>query len=220
VKVLPFDPMKDFVPISIAAEPLTVMVINPNQPFSSVRELVDYAKRNPGKLSYGSSGIGSVFHLMGAAFNNAAGIDMVHVPYKGPPAALADVMAGRIEATFITLGTATPPWRAGKLKVVALLAGKRYPAAADVPTFSEVLPSYDVPISWYALFGTGGTPRPIVMRLYTELAAALKTDEARAWLEKNYHAPVGNTPDEFAEIYRRNFDSWGRAAKAAGVEPE
>ncbi|MFM9971795.1 MAG: Bug family tripartite tricarboxylate transporter substrate binding protein [Burkholderiales bacterium] len=220
VKSLPFDPQKDFTPISIGAEPLTVMVINPNQPFSSVRELVDHGKRNPGKLSFGSSGTGSVFHLMGAAFNQASGLDMTHVPYKGPPAALNDVMGGRVEATFVTLGTAHPLWKSGKLKVIALLAEKRYFAAPEIPTFREVLPSYDVPTSWYALFGNAGTPRPIIMRLYTEMAAAVKSKESQAWLDQYFHTGVGNTPEEFAQVYRRDFESWGKAVKAAGVQPE
>lgn len=196
------------------------MVINPNQPFSSVRELVDHGKRNPGKLSFGSSGTGSVVHLMGAAFNQAAGLDMIHVPYKGPPAALNDVMGGRVEATFVTLGTAHPLWKSGKLKVIALLADRRYFAAPEVPTFQETLPNYEVPTSWYALFGTAGTPRPIITRLYTEMAAAVKSGEARAWLEQYFHTGVGNTPEEFAQIYRRDFESWGKAVKAAGVQPE
>jgi tripartite-type tricarboxylate transporter receptor subunit TctC len=220
VKSLPFDPQKDFIPISIGAEPLTVMVINPNQPFSSVRELVDYGKRNPGKLSYGSSGTGSVFHLMGAAFNQASGLDLIHVPYKGPPAALNDVMGGRVEATFVTLGTAYPLWKAGKLKIAALLSQKRSQAVPDVPTFHEVLPDYDVPTSWYALFGTAGTPRPIITRLYAEMATAVKSRESVAWLEQYFHTGVGNTPEEFAQIYRKDFESWGNAVRAAGLQPE
>lgn len=220
VKSLPFDSRKDFIPISIGAEPLTVMLINPTLPYNNVSGLVDFGKRNPGKLSYGSSGTGSVFHLMGAAFNQASGLDMVHVPYKGPPAALNDVMGGRIEATFVTLGTAMPLWKSGKVRVVALLADKRSPAAPDVPTFKEALPSYDVPTAWYALFAPAGTPAPIVQRLYTELAAAVKSAESQAWLEQYLHTGGGNTPEDFGARYRRDFESWAKAVKAAGIQPE
>jgi tripartite-type tricarboxylate transporter receptor subunit TctC len=220
VKSLPFDPRRDFIPISIGAEPLTVMLLNPNLPYSSVSGLVDFGRKNPGKLSFGSSGTGSVFHLMGVAFNQAAGIDMVHVPYKGPPAALADMMGGRIEATFVTLGTAMPLWKGGKVKVVAILAQKRYHAAPDVPTFSEALPSYDVPLSWYAMFAPAGTPQPVVQRLYREMSAAIASPESKAWLDQYFHTGVGNTPEDFAARYRRDFESWGKAVKAAGIQPE
>ena len=190
VKSLPFDSRRDFTPISIGAEPLTIMMINPNLPYSNVPGLVDFAKKNPGKLSFGSSGTGSVFHLMGAVFNHAAGIDMVHVPYKGPPAAVNDVMGGRIEATFVTLGTAMPLWKSGKVKVIALLADKRYAAAPELPTFREVLPAYDVPTSWYALFAPAGTPQPIVQRLYSDMAVAIRSPESQGWLEQIGRAHV------------------------------
>ncbi len=220
VKSLPFDSHKDFIPVSIGAEPLTVMLINPNLPYSSAAGLVEFGRKNTGKLSYGSSGTGSVFHLMGAAFNQASGLDMVHVPYKGPPAALNDVMGGRVEATFVTLGTAMPLWKSGKVKVIALLADRRYAAAPDVPTFKEVLPSYDVPTAWYALFTPAGTPQPIVQRLYKDMVAAIASPESKAWLDQYFHAGGGNTPEEFAARYRRDFESWARAVKAAGIQPE
>jgi tripartite-type tricarboxylate transporter receptor subunit TctC len=219
-KTLPIDPAKDLLPISIAAEPVTVLLLNPQVPVSNVREFVDYAKRYPGKMSYGSPGIGSFFHFTGELMKQAAGLDIVHVPYKGPPQALNDVFAGRIEMTLLTLGSARPLEKAGKIKILALLEPQRYAGAPDLPTFTETVPSFEKPASWYALFGQPALPRPIVMRLYRELAASLKTTEARNWLETNMHTGVGNTPEEFAVVYKQAFEVFGRAVKVAGIKPE
>ena len=219
-KTLPIDPTRDLLPISIAAEPVTALLLNPKVPVSNVREFVDYAKKNPGKWSYGSPGIGSFFHFTGELIKQSAGLDIVHVPYKGPPQALNDVFAGRIEMTIVTLGTARPLEKAGKIKVLALLEPKRYAGAPEVPTFTETVPSFEKPASWYALFGQPALPRPIVTRLHRELAAALKTPEARTWLETNLHTGVGNSPEEFAVIYKQAFEVFARAAKVAGIKPE
>ena len=219
-KSLPIDPTKDLLPISIAAEPVTALLLYPKVPVSTVKEFVDFAKKNPGKWSYGTPGIGSFFHFTGELIKQSAGLDIVHVPYKGPPQALNDVFAGRIEMTIVTLGTARPLEKAGKIKVLALLEPKRYAGAPDLPTFTETVPSFEKPASWYALFGQPALPRSIVTRLYRELAASLKTPEARAWLETNLHTGVGNTPEEFAVIYKQSFEVFGRAAKLAGIQPE
>ncbi len=219
-KTLPIDPARELLPISIAAEPVTVLLLNPQVPVTNVREFVDHVKRNPGKMSYGSPGIGSFFHFTGELIKQAAGLDIVHVPYKGPPQALNDLFGGRIEMTLLTLGTARPLEKAGKIRILALLEPKRYPGAPDLETFTETVPSFQKPASWYALFGQPALPRPIVVRLYRELAASLKTPEARNWLETNMHTGVGNTPEEFAVAYKQAFEVFGRAAKLAGIKPE
>ena len=219
-KTLPIDPRKDLLPISIAAEPVTVLLLNPKVPVSNVKEFVDFAKKNPGKWSYGTPGIGSFFHFTGELIKQSAGIDIVHVPYKGPPQALNDVFAGLIEMTIVTLGTARPLERAGKIKILALLEPRRYAGAPDLPTFTETVPGFEKPGSWYALFGPAALPRPVVARLHKEVAAALKTPEARNWLDTNLHLGVGNSPEEFAAIYKQSFEVFGRAAKVAGVKPE
>ena len=219
-KSLPFDPDRDFTPISIGASPATVIVVNNSVPAANVKEFIEYARRNPGKLSYGSPGVGSLFHLVGEAFAQEAGLQTVHVPYKGPPQALNDLFGGRIEMTIITLGTASSLQAAGKLKILALLESKRYPGAPDLPTVGETLAGFEKPPGWFALFGPGGLPQPIVVRLYRELAAALKTPEVRAWLDKNLHDAGGNTPEEFAQTLRRDLATVGRIVKAAGINPE
>ena len=220
LKSLPFDPKKDFIPISIGSIPLNVMVADAAKPFSSVRELVEYGKRNPGKLFYGSSGTGSYFHFMGVAFNRVTGVGMEHVPYKGPLEAINDVVAGRIDATFTSLGGSMPFAKAGKLRVIAVLNQQRYPTAPEVPTFAEVLPAYDVPRAWYSMFAPAGTPGAIVTRIYTEMAAAVKSEESRKFLDQYFMSGVGNTPEEFARIYQNDFVVWEQIIKAAGVKLE
>jgi tripartite-type tricarboxylate transporter receptor subunit TctC len=217
---VPYDGMKDFTPISIGAVAVQVLVIKPSLPITNIGELIEYAKRNPGKLSYGSSGVGSTYHLAGEALKQAAGIDIVHIPYKGAIQALQDLYAGQLELCMLTLGTAAPLHASGKIRMLALLQGKRYRGAPDLPTVGESVPGYVQPDSWYALIGPAGLPQPIVQRLYQSLVAALKTQEVRAWLDKNLHDGGGNTPEEFAAEYRRSFDVYARAIRIAGVKPD
>ena len=219
-KNVPYDGMRDFTPISIGASAVQVLVIRPSLPIHSMHELVDYAKRNPGKLSYGSAGIGSTYHLAGEALKQAAGIDMVHIPYKGAIQALQDLYAGQIDVSMLTLGTAAPLHAAGKIRMLALLQSKRYRGAPDLPTVGESVPGYELPGSWYALIGPAGMAQPLVQRLYQAQLAALSTQEVQAWLTKNLHDAGGNTPEEFAAEYRRSFDVYARAIKLAGVRPE
>jgi tripartite-type tricarboxylate transporter receptor subunit TctC len=217
---VPYDGRKDFTPITLGATSVTVLIANPSAPVGNVKELVELAKRTPGKLTYGSAGIGSIYHLAGESIKQAAGIDIVHVPYKGALQALNDLYGGRIELSMLTLGTALPLHQAGKIRILGLLENTRYAGARDVPTVSETLPAFEKPGSWYALFGPAGMPQPVVQRLYRELAAALKTAEVRAWLDKTFHEGGGNTPEQFAAEYRRSFDVFAKAIKAAGVKAE
>ena len=219
-KNVPYDGMKDFTPISIGASAVQVIIVKPSLPINSVAELVDYAKRNPGKLSYGSSGIGSGYHLAAETLKQAAGIDMVHIPYKGAIQALQDLYAGQLDVSFLTLGTATPLHASGKIRMLGLLQAKRYRGAPDLPTLAETVPGSTLPDSWFALVGPAGLPQPIVQRLYQSLVGALKTQEVQAWLTKNLHDGGGNTPEEFAAEYQRSFAVYARAIKLAGVKPE
>ena len=220
MKNVPYDGMKDFTPISIGASAVQVLIVKPSLPVNSVAELVDYAKRNPGKLSYGSSGIGSGYHLAAETLNQAAGISMIHIPYKGAIQALQDLYAGQLDVSFLTLGTATPLHASGKIRMLGLLQSKRYRGAPDLPTLAESVPGSTLPDSWYALIGPAGMPQPIVQRLYQSLLSALKTQEVQAWLTKNLHDGGGNTPEDFATEIRRSFDIYARAIKLAGVKPE
>jgi tripartite-type tricarboxylate transporter receptor subunit TctC len=217
---VPYDGRKDFTPITMGASAVTVLVASPQSRITTMKELVDRAKAAPGKLSYGSAGIGSIYHLAGESFKQAAGINIVHVPYKGALQALNDVYSGSIELSMLTLGTALPLHQAGKIRVVALLEDKRYAGAPDVPTIKESVPGYQKPASWYALFGPAGMPQPVVQRLYREYAASLKTPEVRAWMEKSFHEAGGNTPEEFSAQYQREFDVFQKAIKAADLKFE
>jgi tripartite-type tricarboxylate transporter receptor subunit TctC len=144
-KNLPYDPIKDFTPITAAVEPVTVMTANPSLPVNSVKELIAYAKANPGKLNYSSPGVGAVFHMSGELFKLGAGVDIVHVPYKGAAPALAGVIAGEVSIGFNSLGSVLPHLRSGKLKVLAVLEAKRYPGLPDVPSIGETLPGFQKP---------------------------------------------------------------------------
>lgn len=219
-KNVPYDGMKDFTPISIGASAVQVIIVKPSLPINNVAELVAYAKRNPGKLSYGSSGIGSGYHLAAETLNQAAGINMVHIPYKGAVQALQDLYAGQLDVSFLTLGTATPLHASGKIRMLGLLQSQRYRGAPDLPTLAESVPGSTLPNSWYALIGPAGMPQPIVQRIYQSLVTALKSQEVQAWLTKNLHDGGGNTPEEFAAEYMRSFDIYARAIKLAGVKPE
>ena len=215
-----FDPIKDFTPITLAWDTIAVVGVTPSLPVHNFAELLDYAKRNPGKLSYGSSGVGSTYHLAGEALKQAAGIDMVHVPYKGAMQALQDLYAGQLEVSMLTLGTALPLQAAGKIRMLGLLQGARYRGAPDLPTVGESVPGFEQPGSWYALIGPAALPQPVVQRLYQALVAGLKTKEVRDWLDKNMHEGGGSTPEQFAAEYRRSFEIYTRAIRLAGLKAE
>jgi tripartite-type tricarboxylate transporter receptor subunit TctC len=217
---LPYDPVKDFTPISAVVEPVTAIAMHPSLPVNSVRELIDYARANPGKLSYSSSGIGSVFHLTGELLKQSAGIDMVHVPYKVNQQALADAVSGRINVLLNALLVALPQSKSGKLRLLAVMEGRRFAGLPEVPTIGESLPGFEKPSSWFGYFGPAGLPSPIVARLHAEIVKSLETAEVRTRLEESGMAIIGNTPEQFAALMRRGFEIYGKAVKLAGVEPE
>src|SRR5712691_2011813 len=179
-KNLPYDPVRDFTPITAAVEPVTVMIVNPSVPASSVKELIAYAKAHPGKLDYSSPGIGAVFHMSGELFKLGAGVDIVHVPYKGASPALAGVIAGEVSIGFNSLASVLPHMRSGKLRVLAVLEAKRYPGLPDVPSIAETLPGFEKPASWFGLFGPAGLPAQTLARLHGELVASLKDPDVHS----------------------------------------
>jgi tripartite-type tricarboxylate transporter receptor subunit TctC len=219
-KNLPYDPIKDFTPITAAVEPVTVMTINPSLPVSSVKELIAYAKANPGKLNYSSPGVGAVFHMSGELFKLGAGVDIVHVPYKGAAPALAGVIAGEVSIGFNSLASVLPHLRSGKLKVLAVLEAKRYPGLPDVPSIGEALPGFEKPASWFGLFGPAGLPPPVLARLHDELVASLKEPEVRSKVDELAMSVIANTPEQFSAMLKNGIDQYGRLIKAAGIQPE
>jgi tripartite-type tricarboxylate transporter receptor subunit TctC len=219
-KSLPYDPVKDFTPITAAVEPVTVMTVNPSLPVNSVKELIAYAKANPGKLNYSSPGVGAVFHMSGELFKLGAGVDIVHVPYKGASPALQGVIAGEVAIGFNSLASVLPHLRSGKLKVLAVLEAKRYPGLPDVPSIGEIIPGFQKPASWFGLFGPAGLPPAATTRLHDELVAALKDPYVSGKVEELAMTVIANTPEQFSAMLKSGIDQYGRLIKAAGIQPE
>ena len=203
MKNLPFDPVKDFTPIIAAVEPVTALVVNAELPVNSVEELIAYAKANPGKLSYGSSGIGSVFHLTGELFNRTAGVSITHIPYRGVAQPMQDVAAGHLQLLHISLSSARGALASGKAKVLAILEPRRYAKLPNIPSMSEIIPAFRKPSTWFGFFGPAKLPPDIVARLNAEMRKAIATPEARAKLEGSDLAIIAGTPEELATLQKR-----------------
>ena len=179
MKSLPYDPVKDFTPIIAAVEPVTCLAVNAKLPVSSVEELIAYAKTRPGELSYGTSGIGSVFHLMGALFNTTAGVKLNHVAYRGVEPAMQDTIGGHVPMTFIAVSNAMPAHEAGQVKILAILEPQRYDKLPDVRSMSEIVPTFRKPSSWFGLFGPPGMPAEVLARPSTASGVGAWSSEER-----------------------------------------
>jgi tripartite-type tricarboxylate transporter receptor subunit TctC len=212
--------VKDFTPIMAAVEPVTALVVNSKLPVNSVQELIAYAKANPGKLAYGSSGIGSVFHLTGELFNRTAGVDITHVPYRGVSQPMQDVAAGQIQLLHISLSSARGSLASGKAKVLAILEPKRYAKMPDIPSLTEILPGFRKPSTWFGFFGPAHLPPAIVARLSTEMRKAILEPEVRAKLEAQDLIIIADTPEEFARLQKDGIEQFGAIIKAAGIQPQ
>jgi tripartite-type tricarboxylate transporter receptor subunit TctC len=220
MKKLAYDPIKDFTPIMAAAEPVTGLIVNPALPVKSVPELIAYAKANPGKLTYGSSGVGSVFHVMGALLNQTAGIETRHVPYRGVALAIQDVIAGHIPMMFISVSSAAGALQDGKVRLLAVLEPQRYPKLPDVPSMSEFIPMFRKPPTWFGFLGPANMPPALVARLNAEMVKAIAAPDARAKLEDADLAIIGGTPDEFSKLLKDGIEGFGDIVKAAGITPQ
>jgi tripartite-type tricarboxylate transporter receptor subunit TctC len=220
MKNLPYDPVKDFFPIAAAVEPVTCLIVNRALPVGSVAELVAYAKARPGELSYGSSGVGSVFHLMGELFNQTAGVKINHVPYRGVAPALQDVIAGHIPMAFISISNALAVGDIKAIKILAVLEPARFSRRADIPSMSEAIPGFKKPSSWFGVFGPAGLPAPVAARLNGEIVKALNAPDVKTRLDENGMAVIGGTPEAFRVLIADGIDRYGAIIKAAGVQPE
>jgi tripartite-type tricarboxylate transporter receptor subunit TctC len=215
----PYDPFKDFAPITAAIDPTTCMVVNPSLPVNSVKELIEYARRNPGKLSYGTNGIGSMANLHGEFLKDVANIDILHVPYKGGAQSLAATVTGEVQMLFNPLGAALPQIRSGKVRILAVTKFERYPGLPEVPTLLEATGVPSLP-NWYGFFGPAALPQPIVARLNSEIVRALKAPELRAVLDNEAMTVIGNTPEQFAAMIREGDKLFRRAVQAAKLTPQ
>jgi tripartite-type tricarboxylate transporter receptor subunit TctC len=214
------DPLKDFTPITKAFETVAVVVTNPSAPFGSIKEMIDYAKRNPGKLSYGTSGIGTTHHLSGESIRLLTGIDWVHVPYKGGPPVITDLIGGEIQVGFSILATASPYIASGKIRLLAVNGAERYHVIPNVPTLGEQLPGYEPPSTWGGYFGPAGMPPPIVARLHDEIVRVLDSRAVRGKAEEIGFPIATSTPEELNATIRRDVDYTARIVKAIGIKPE
>jgi tripartite-type tricarboxylate transporter receptor subunit TctC len=216
-KTLPYDPVKDFTPITLIARVPNVLVVNPDVPAKNVKELIALMKANPSKYTFASSGNGTSQHLSGELFKSMAGVDMQHIPYKGSPAALQDVVSGQVTMTFDNITTAWPLAKAGKLRALAVTTAKRSPIAPDVPTLAEAgLAGYEIG-SWQGVFAPAGTPVDIVKRLNAEIVKIINMPDVREKLVGLGAEPVGNTPDEFAALVKSEVVKWAAVVKQSGA---
>ena len=216
---MPFDPVKDFVPITLAAGVPNVMVIHPSVPASSVNEFIAYAKANPGKLNMASSGNGTSIHLTGELFKTVTGTYMVHLPYRGSAPAMSDLLAGNTNVMFDNLPSALPHIKSGRLKALAVTSRVRSPTLPDTPTIEEAanLKGFDAS-SWFGLFAPAGTPRAIVDKIQADVAKALAVPEVRERFVSQGAQPGGTTPDQFAAFIRGETEKWAKVVKVSNAK--
>jgi tripartite-type tricarboxylate transporter receptor subunit TctC len=217
---LPYDPLKSFEPISILATGPNVLVVNPDLPVHSVKELIALAKQKPGELNYASAGIGSFQHLGGELFKLEANVNIVHVPYKGGGPAMQDVVAGHVKIMFSSLIQTTPLIKAGRLRPLGVGGTKRSAVLPDVPTIAESgLPGYAAN-NWWGIFAPAGTPKPIVDKLYKDIQLALQSPEMLKEFDIEGAAPVTMTSAEFADFVKVEIDKWAKVVKAGNIKAQ
>ncbi len=214
----PVDPNVDLTPISALWRTTLVFASHPSFPVKSLRELIAYAKANPGKVSYSSSGIGTQAHFAGANFANMAGVNLLHVPYNNNRQ-VTDVLAGDVPRPISIVSSVSPYAPAGRLRALAVAGYKRLEILPDVPMVSEVLPKFEPPPTWTALFAPPGLPKNILARLHAAVAKTVATPELRAKATADGFELIGNTPEEFSAQLKRDIDVAGRLVKAANIEP-
>lgn len=219
-KNLRYDPVKDFAPIVATVEPATCIVVNPSLPVNSIPELVAYAKANPGKLSYATPGVGSVFHLLGELFKQTTGTEMVHVAYKGIDPALTDLIAGHIPVAFTALSSAMPHVESGRARILAVLEPQRFSRVPNVPSISEAIPAFQKPSTWFGFFAPLGTPQPVIQRLNTEIVAIMNQPDIHKLLEDNSYTVIGGSPEHLKELMIDGIARFGKIIQAAGIKPE
>jgi tripartite-type tricarboxylate transporter receptor subunit TctC len=217
---LPFDPLKGLVPVSLAGIAPLIMTVNNNFPAKDVKELIAYAKANPGKVNFGSSGIGAAAHLTTELLKQTAGIDMVHIPYKGTAPALLGVMANDIQVLVDVPSTLMPHVRGGKIKALAMFSGKRLSSYPDVPTLAEAGGPPIESSTWVLFMAPAGTPREIVNRLSAETTKAINESDIKDRFSQIGIEPVGNSPEQAAKFLDDEIAKWARVITAAGVKAE
>ena len=217
---LPYDPQRDFRPVTLLSQSPYILLANPALPARSVKELVALAKSRPGRLNFASGGHGTGNHLSGELLKLAAGVDIVHVPYKGASLAVGDVIAGNVQLLFINVLPALPHVKSGRARALAITSKRRSPAAPDVPTFGESgYPAVENG-SWHGIVVPAQVSAAVIQRLHGELAKIARQPEVKERLEAQGAEVIGNTPDEFAAFITSERARWGKVIRAAGIKPE
>ena len=218
---LPFDSLRDFAPISLTSRVTLALAAGPALPANSVRELIALAKASPGKLSYGSAGTGGVTHLAGEMLKSAAGVELVHVPYKGAGPQLLDVMSGNVAVGFTSLTATIPHLRTGRLKVLMVTSKQRSSAAPDVPTVSEVgMPEMEICSGWFGILAPAHTPKTIISRLNSEIVRVVQSPDTQARFAAQGLDPAWSTAEEFSTLIRSDLARWDKIIKQAGIRAE
>jgi tripartite-type tricarboxylate transporter receptor subunit TctC len=217
---LPYDPIKDFAPVSRLVVSPMLLAVHPDVPVHSVADLIRLAKEKPGQLNFGSPGVGAPPHIAGELFRRMAQIDVLHIPYKTGPAAQIDLIGGRLTYTFEAVATQLPQARSGRIRALAVTSAKRLAALPDIPTVAESgLPGYEY-WAWMGIAAPAGTPKEIVTRLNAEITKILRTQEARDWFAEQGGEPVLEIPEEFAAYIKAEYTRWGKLIREAGIKAE
>jgi len=217
---MPYDPIRDFAPVILVAQTPNLLVVNNSVPAKTVRELIDYAKANPGKVNFGSPGIGTSIHVSGELFNTMAGIKTTHVPYKGRQFAIPDLLAGQIQMMFDNMPSALPLAREGKLRALAVTSLNRNPAAPDIPTMSESgLPGFEA-TSWFAVYAPAGTPGDVVARLNAEMNRIMTLADVKERLANIGLGVAGGTPEALAAYTKSELAKWAKVVKDSGARAD
>lgn len=219
-KQMPFDVLKDFVPVSPIGEAPQILIVNANMPAKSLKEFIALAKSQPGKFSYGSAGSGSTAHLGANQFVRLAGLELLHVPYRGVGPAVTDLVNGTIQMVSLSAGPVIGFVRAGKLRFLAVASKQRLPQFPDLPTSQEAgLPEYEMS-TWFGLFAPRGTPGTIVEQLNRNVRAMVKDPVAKKRLEDYFLTPMDMSATEFSEFVHAEYKKWGRVVRESGIQPE
>jgi tripartite-type tricarboxylate transporter receptor subunit TctC len=215
---IPYNAEKDFIAVTQIASTPNVLVVNPGVEANSVAEFIKLAKSKPGKLNFGSGSTGSAGHLAGELFKSMAGVDMAHIPYKGAPAAMQDLVAGRVDLMFDNLASSLAQVKGGRVRALAVTTARRSPLAPELPTIAESgLPGFDIS-TWFGLFVPAGTPQPVVERLHAEFTKALASPDVREKMLALGAEPVGSTPAEFAAYVKAEAAKYAKLVKASGAK--
>ena len=216
-KKMPFDPVKDFAPLTRVANVPNLLVANPAQPYKSVKDLIAYAKANPGKVNFGSSGNGSSIHLSGELFKSLAKVDMQHVPYKGSAPAVTDLLGNQIGIMFDNMPSAIQHVRSGKLVPLAVTTAKRSPELPSVPTIAEAgVPGYEA-TSWFGMFAPAGTPAPVLAKLNAAIVKVLAQPDVKKKINEQGAEVYSETPEQFAAFIQAESVKWGKVVKESGA---